>query len=475
MNLRNFLMCFALGAGAATANELPDLGDASQSTLSVAQERRLGESIMRQIRSSRAYLDDPEVTDYLNRVGLALVSAGPDPGGQIEFFAVDENSVNAFALPGGFIGVHSGLLLTAQSESELASVLGHEIAHVTQRHIARMLAAQQRSGLASMAALAVAILAARSNAQLSQAAIATAQASAIQTQLNYSRDHEREADRIGLQIVAASGFDAHAMPVFLERLQRSSRLYEGGAPSYLRTHPLTFERVADVQNRTQSMPFRQVPDSAAFHLVRARLLVLQGIPRDAVDSFSAMLKDKKYAHEGAARYGLALALLRSGNIAQATTELPRLEATARTDPMVMALAARINIERGAVVQGLETYRLALAANPGRRALVYGYASALLDLGQPQEAAEFLTQSLDKSSPDPKLYELQAKAYAALGHRTLRHRAQAEAYLLRGSVSAAIEQLQLARAAGEGDFYLQSAVEARLKELMEIDAESRRRE
>jgi predicted Zn-dependent protease len=475
MNLRNFLLCVALAAGAAAANELPDLGDASQSTISLAQERRLGESIMRQIRSSRAYLDDPEVAEYVNRVGFALVSAGPDPGGQFEFFAVDDNSVNAFALPGGFIGVHAGLLLTAQSESELASVLGHEIAHVTQRHIARMISAQQRSGLASMAALAVAILAARSNAQLSQAAIATAQATAIQTQLNYSRDYEREADRIGLQIVDASGFDAHAMPVFLERLQRSSRLYEGGAPSYLRTHPLTFERVADVQNRTQAMPFRQVPDSAAFHLVRARIQVLQSVPREAVENFSSMLKEGKYADEAAARYALVLALLRAGNIRRATAELPRLEALAPADPMVMALAAQLHIERRAIAEGLGTYRQALALHPGRRALVYGYASAMLDHGQARQAVDFLTQRLERSASDPRLYELQAKAYATLGSRTLHHRAQAEAYLLRGNVAAAIEQLQLARAAGEGDFYLQSSVEARLKELMEIDAESRRRD
>jgi predicted Zn-dependent protease len=326
-----------------------------------------------------------------------------------------------------------------------------------------------------MAAMAVAILAARSNAELSQAAIATAQASAIQSQLSFSREHEREADRIGLQIVEASGFDAHAMPVFLERLQRSSRLYEGGAPSYLRTHPLTFERIADVQNRTQSMPFRQVPDSLAFHLVRARLSVLQAIPREAVDGYSRMLKEGKYSHEAAARYGLVLALLRSGNIAQATTELPKLESLAPADPMIMALAAQLHIARGAIGQGLETYRQALATHSGRRALVYGYASALTDHGQPQQAVDFLGQRIDKSLPDPRLYELQAKAYAALGNRTLRHRAQAEAYLLRGNVPAAVEQLQLARAAGEGDFYLQSSLEARLKELMEIEAESRRRE
>jgi beta-barrel assembly-enhancing protease len=474
MNLRHFLACIAFASSVAAGNELPDLGDASQSTLSAAQERRLGENIMREIRASAAYLDDPEVTDYLNGIGGTLVANGPDTAGHFEFFAVDDKSVNAFALPGGFIGVHTGLILTAQSESELASVLGHEIAHVTQHHIARMLAAQQRSGLASMAALAVAILAARSNAQLSQAAIATAQASAIQSQLNYSRDHEREADRIGLQIVEAAGFDAHAMPVFLERLQRASRLYEGGAPSYLRTHPLTFERVADVQNRTQSMPFRQVPDSASFHFVRARLSVLQQSPRDAVQTFSAALRERKYANEAAARYGLIFAHDRWGSLAAAMAELPRLEAQARTDPMVGALAAQLYLKRGSVQQGLEVYRRSLASYPGRRALVYGYVSALLDQGQAQQAVDYVSARLEKSSPDPRLYELQARGYEALGKKLLRHRAQAEAYLLRGNLVAAIEQLRLGKAAGDGDFYQQSSVEARLKELVEIDSESRKR-
>lgn len=476
MNLRHFLLLSAaLLAGVAIANELPDLGDASQSTISAAQERQLGDSIMRQIRASPVYLDDAEVADYLGAVGQALAANSPDPGGHFEFFAVADPSMNAFALPGGYIGVHSGLITTAQGESELASVLGHEIAHVTQKHIARMLAAQQRSGLASMAALAIAILAARSNAELSQAAIATAQASAIQSQLNYSRDHEREADRIGLQIVQQSGFDVHAMPVFLERLQRASRLYEGGAPSYLRTHPLTFERVADIQNRTQDIPFRQVPDSLAFHLVRARLAVLQVSPRDAVETFSTQLLERKYANETGARYGLTLALLRSGNVRAAAAELQRLQPLGSRNPMILSLAAQVQLEQNATAQGLETYRRALSDFPGRRGLIYGYANALIDLQRGQQAADFLAEQADRNRSDPKLFELQAKAYAQLGRSLLRHRAQAEAYLLRGNLSGAIEQLRIARSSGDGDFYMQSSVEARLRELMEIDAQAKRRD
>lgn len=460
--------------GLAQGNELPELGDASQGALSPMQERRFGEAIMRQIRASPAYLDDPEVADYLNALGFRLVASGPDPGGNFEFFGVNDAGVNAFALPGGFIGVHSGLVLTAQSESELASVLGHEIAHVTQRHIARMIAAQQRSGLASMAALAVAILAARSNADLSQAAIVAAQAGTIQSALNFSREHEREADRIGLQIVEKAGFDAHAMPVFLERLQRSSRLYEGGAPSYLRTHPLTFERIADVQNRTQSIPFRQVPDSLEFHLVRARLQAAQGTSREAVEHFRLRLREKKFTSETAMQYGLLVALLRADDLAQAKDSMPALLQLAGDHPMVSAVHAELLVRGGALEQGLAVYEEALRTHPSRRALVFGYARALLDRGRPQQAVEFLSSRIERGPVEARHYELQARGYDALGQSLMRHRVQAEAYLLKGNLAGAIEQLRLAQSSPDGDFFQRSSVEARLKELVALDAEQRRR-
>src|SRR5579859_5071802 len=335
-------------AGIASADDLPDLGDVSQSALSPAQERKLGEGIMAQIRSSPAYLDDAEVNDYLDTLGYKLVSNSPDPSGAFEFFALEDSAINAFALPGGFIGVHSGLISAAQSESELASVMSHEIAHVTQRHIARLIAAQQRVGLASMAALAVAILAARSNSQVSAAAIAAAQAGSIQSQLNFTREHEREADRIGLQIMEKSGFDVHAMPIFFERLQKATRVYETGAPSYLRTHPLTFERIADIQSRIENVPFRQVPDSLEFQLVRARLAALDGNAREVVTNFDRMLEERKYSSEIAARYGLVVALLRAGDAPRARKEVALLQASKGEEksPMIDALAAQTQLANG---------------------------------------------------------------------------------------------------------------------------------
>lgn len=476
-----FLLVLGLAAAPLGAQQLPDLGDASEAVLSPLQERRFGEAIMRQIRSSPEFMDDPEVTDYLSRIGFTLVANSPDPGGHFEFFAIDSMVVNAFALPGGFIGVHSGLILIAQSESELVGVIGHETAHVTQRHIARMLASQKKTGLASLAAIAVAILAASSSPELAQAAIIAAQAVPIQSQLNYSRDHEREADRIGLQIVQKSHYDVHAIPMFFERLQRASRVYEGGgAPSYLRTHPMTFERIADIQNRTRDIPFRQVPDSLEFQLIRARLMALNGPPADAVAMFTRRIEENKHANELASRYGLVVAMqrvekLRTRDLETAGVHVTSLLQDAGDDPMVLALAANLEIRAGRIQSGLDAYQRALKSFPTRRSLMYGYATALLNSGQNQMAVQFLERSITRAPPDFRLYELQARGHASLGERLAQHRALAEASLLRGNLAAAIEQLRLAKLSGDGDFYDRSSVDARLRELVTLDAELRQRD
>ena len=192
-------------ASLASAQNLPELGDPSGSVLSLAQERRLGESIVRDIRLSGAYLEDPEVNGYLNELGNRLVTAIPGAPFDFEFFAVNDWSINAFALPGGYVGVNVGLILLTQTESELASVLAHEISHVTQHHIARSIGAQKDAMIATLAALAAAVLAARSggssSGQVTQAAIASAQGLAIQMQINFTRQNEQEADRLGYHSV----------------------------------------------------------------------------------------------------------------------------------------------------------------------------------------------------------------------------------------------------------------------------------
>jgi predicted Zn-dependent protease len=447
------------------AQALPDLGDASQAVFTPVTERRMGESIMERIRMDRSYRDDPVVTDYLNSLGNRLVAASPDSRQSFEFFLLDDLSVNAFALPGGFIGVHAGLILTAETESELAGVLAHEVAHVTQRHIARMIAGQERNQLAALAALAVGLLAARSNSQLGEAVIAGSQAAAIQNQLDFSRDNEREADRVGVQILQQAGFDVSAMPLFMERLQRSNRVYEfNAAPAYLRTHPVTTERIADLENRTESIGYKQVPDNVEFQIARARVRANTTDPHQAVTFFAQSLKDRRFINEAATRYGLTLALLRTKDYKRASRELAELERVLPRSPAVSALHGQLLVASGDYRAAIEHYASAVQTYPNYRALVYDQAEVMILSGEPNAALAMLEARLRIYPDDTRLYILQSRAYAAQGKRLLQHKAQAEAYARQGQIGAAVEQLQIAARSGDGDFYQLSSVEARLREL-----------
>jgi predicted Zn-dependent protease len=453
-------------AVSASGQGLPDLGGAGDAGLAPQTERRIGESIMRDIRfRDPNYLDDPEIADYLGNLGARLAHNAAGARQDFEFFAVRDHTINAFALPGGFVGVHTGLISAAESESEVASVLAHEIAHVTQRHIARMLGQQQQMQLPVLAALAAAILLGRSRPDLASGAAAAASAGAIQTQLSYSRDYEREADRIGFQALEAAGFDVHAMGTFFEKMQRGSRLADDGSlPGYLRTHPVTTERIADAQNRAASLPYKQHLDSVEFHLVRAKLRAQSGDSRAAVEYFQNAVRDRRYASESAARYGLASALLRARRVKEAQAELGRARAAGAAGPMVEALAARVRVALGDRAGAATLLGEAHGRYPHSRPLLYAHAEALQEAGRNPQALELLADSLRLHPRDTKLHQLQAKTYAALGKRLLQHQSQAEVYALQGSLPAAIEQLQIARTAGDGDFYQLSVVDARLKEL-----------
>ena len=473
MILRAFLLVLLLCVPRVLAQALPDLGDVSATAISLADERRLGERIMAEIRRDTSYLDDAEIRDYVNALGNRLAARSDSPRQEFEFFVVRDPMINAFALPGGFIGLHTGLLLTAQSESEVAGVLAHEIAHVTQRHIARMIGQQSQSQLLSIAALAVAILAARSNSQVSEAAIAFGTAGAIQSQLNFSREAEREADRLGLQMLERAGFDPRGMSTFFERLQRATRIQEGGAPSYLRTHPLTFERIGDIQNRVERMPYRQVADGLDFHLVRAKLKAEQDAPREALAFFEISLKERKFLSEPAARYGLVASLLRLRDFGRARVELDLLRKTAH--PMIEHLACRFHEAAGDALLALRCLEQARKLYPGQRALLFAHIEQLLRARQPAAALEQIDAVLKVADADVvKLYRLQAEAYAAQGNLLQHHRALGEAYARIGALGAAAYQFELALKNGQGDFFQLSAVEARLRELRRQQLEQDRR-
>jgi len=472
MRLRLVFTLLLLLAPSVAADGLPDLGEVAQAGFSPLQERRLGESIMREIRADRSYLDEPEATDYIASLGNRLASRTPGARQDFDFFLIQDRQINAFALPGGFVGVHTGLILAAQSESELAAVLAHEIAHVSQRHIARMIAQQKQSQLTSIAVLAAAILLSRVSSQAAEAAAAFGQAGIVQSQLNFTRDNEREADRVGLQILEQAGFDPRAMAAFFERLQRATRVYETGAPSYLRTHPLTFERIADIQGRTDGLPYRQVADSIEFQLIRAKLKAQSEAPREAVAFFEESLAERKFLSEAAGRYGLAVSFARASDYARARKELAALRRLMPASPIVETFACALAAAAGEAA-ALACYREALKTYPTYRALVYDYASALLQARQPGAALRLIDERLQVVTDDPALYRLKARAHAALNQRLAQHRAQAEAYARMGNVSAAVEQLQIGLKSGDGDFYQLSSAEARLRELRRLDEELRR--
>lgn len=450
---------------AVLAEGLPDLGEISQAEFSPSMERRIGEATMKDIRLHEpSYVDDPEINGYLNRLGMRLVSQSLEARQDFEFFVLRDSSLNAFAMPGGFIGVHTGLIMATQSESELASVLAHEISHVTQHHLARQLGAQSQAQLPMLLSLAVAILAARSNSDLAQGALMTGQAASIQRQLNYSRDFEREADRQGIQLLERAGFDIRGMANFFGRLQKYGRLYENNAPGYLRTHPLTTERIADMENRIQSRPYRQVADSLDFLLVQAKLRSSEGTPLDAVTEFSSQLRERNFTSEIAARYGYAFALARDKQYAAAEQELGELRKLKVDSAMIESLAADLRKNQNDTAAALKIIRAALVRYPQERGLAYAQIETLLTAGQAKEALQATIEDLQIYTTDAHMHALQARVYAALDKHLQQHRAQAEAYALQGQLPMAVEQMQLAQKAGDGDFFEQSQVDARLREL-----------
>ncbi len=457
--------------------ELPSLGEAGSEELSPGLERRIGEQIMAQIRRDPAYLADAEANEYINHLGYQLVSVSAARSMDFVFFMVRDPMMNAFALPGGFIGVHSGLVIAAQNESELAGVLAHEIGHVSQRHIARMLGNQKDSMAIQIGALLLAILAARSGSSssgdLAQAAIMGGQAAAIQQQLNFSREAEREADRVGFVTLVDGGFDGRGLEQFFGRLQQGSRLYEGTAPAYLRTHPLTVERISDMQNRSRTLRTKQRADSIDFQLIRARLRVLQETTvqgwRDQLDYFNSQLKNRTAPSEAGAYYGASLAALKLGmnELAYENARTAR-----RATPASSAILDKLVSEtRFAVArndeerkQAIEAAREVAARYPLSTVAVANYIDVLNRAGQHQLAIAVLRDQAAITRSQPAYYALLGRSYEALGRKSLQHQAIGEMYALLGVKPAALQQMELARRANDGDFYTMSEIDARVREL-----------
>jgi predicted Zn-dependent protease len=386
MSLRKIFTLLAIMVHAVSAIAaplaLPELGDASQAVLSPQAEQAMGEIAMHNLRASGAYFNDPEVNAYLNNLGYRLVSSDSTISSHFEFFAVDDPAINAFAMPGGYIGVNTGLVLATQNESQLASVLAHEISHVTQHHIARAIAAQSGSQLATIATVAAAILAAKSgNSQALPAAMTSMTAAQIQGQINFTRENELEADRMGFQLLDKAGFDTRAMAEFFEQMGKLTRTSETNTPAYLRSHPLTPQRIAEAQDRAYGKPYRQISTSLDYSLVHALLRSYEGTAEDAIAASGANLKEGRFNNRSAAMYGYAAALLRGKEYTQAMLEINVLDREGTRHPMIEALAGQVLQQSGQLQAARQRYESALSRYPGHMQLVYDYPRTLMLAGQ----------------------------------------------------------------------------------------------
>jgi beta-barrel assembly-enhancing protease len=452
------------------AQGLPDLGELAQADLPPALEQRIGQAVLNELRMQPEFLDDAEITAYVNRMGQQMAAKSDDTRQAFEFFVLRDKTLNAFAMPGGYIGVHTGLITAAESESELAGVLAHEISHVTQRHLARMFNKQSQASIPIMVAMALALLAARDNSQVGMGGVMAASAAGVQNQLNYTREFEREADRMGLSLLDKTGYDVRGMENFFERLQRFGRLYENNAPGYLRTHPLTTERIADMDNRIRSMPRRGFVDSLSFRLIQAKIVATDGQGRDSVIEFQSQLREKSYNSESAAWYGLAYAQLRALNPAGAAQALTELRKFKVESPLVETLAAQVQQSQGDSAAAEAALRRSLQRYPQDRPTSYALIQQLQTMQKHDAALRQVKYDFQHWPNDAQLYFLQAQSYAAQGKQLQQFQSQAEGYVLRGQLMPAIQQLIQAQKVTEGDFFEHSQVDARLRELKQRQAE-----
>jgi beta-barrel assembly-enhancing protease len=494
-----------------TPLRLPALGESASDDLSVSAERRLGDQIMREARRDPDLLDDPVLQEYLLSIfnplvqsarQLGHIDADIDRAFAWEAFLVRDRSVNAFALPGGYIGVHLGLIAITNTSDQLASVLAHEITHVTQRHIARSIAPQQRASIVAIAGLILGLIAASrsNNVDVANAAIYGSQGAAIQGQLNYSRDAEREADRIGFAVLAAAGFAPTGMASMFERLDNASRLNDNNSFPYLRSHPLTSDRISEARSRTllasPVKPAATVQPSLQHAMMQMRSRVLMADGAQALQRISGSSVSVVRADRIAALYGGALAASLQNDHAQAdalTLQALQLASglaprDAQTERSLRLLLAQVRVARGnaegatAALQVLDE----LAALPtsgsslSDRPLMLLRAQALLNqrranpVGEGnstglRNATETLQTWLSEHPQDALVWEMAASTSDALGLKLRAMRAAAEARYVLGDLPGAIDRLraaqQVSRTAAGQDFIEASVIDARLRTIV----------
>lgn len=463
--LRPTLLTLAcLFATPAMTNELPSLGDSSSGIVSPEQEHQLGRAWLSLLRGQVRQMSDPLVKDYLERSVYRLAETSQLEDRRLEFVLLESPQLNAFAAPGGIIGVNGGLFIHAQTEAEYASVLAHELAHLSQRHFARGLEAQQRMQLPVMAALLAGVVAAAAGAgDAGIAAIVSSQAAAIQAQRRFSRQNEQEADRIGLINLERAGYDPRAMPDMFGRLMRQYR-YDQKPPEFLLTHPVSESRIADTRNRAEQYPNGGVQDSLRYQLMRARIqLKFESTPGLSAKRFRAMLSDDPSLD--AARYGLALAQIAGGQLDEAATNLQPLLEKEPDDATYNLAQIELDITANRLQAAQQRVERLLQLYPGS----YPVRQANIDLLTKQNRLEQAERELDRlieaRRNDPDIWYQVSEIRGLTKNIVGLHQARAEFFALVGDYDQAIEQLDFAKRRSS-NFQIAARIDARQKALID---------
>lgn len=448
-----------------TTLDLPSIGDSTGSFFSPEYERRLGQAFLNHVRKQADIIDDPEIETYVQSVGYRLVANSDNNTQAFTFFVLNDPLINAFAAPGGIVGINAGTIINSDNEHELAGVVAHEIAHVTQKHMARSAEMQSKLSLPMMAAMLGAILVATQNPDAGMAAITAIQGGVAQAQINFTRHNEEEADRVGMQLLERADFDPFGMPGFFEKLQKNSR-YFAQAPEFLRSHPLTTNRIADSQARAAAVPRKdKYTQSASYALVRAKLIVgTFRNPAEAVKHFqNELARVENVDPDGVLRYGLAMALLEDKQYDGARDLIGGLLAQQPENSSFLLAAAEVEARQNRFADAIRIYEHAEKLYPDYRPLVLNFSRTLLQSGNPARALVLLEKYGKYAEPDLTYYDYLTRAEAESGNPVEAGMANAEYYYLSGETRVAIERLRyiLQQQKPPPDYYQSERIRARL--------------
>lgn len=460
-----------LPAFADSSDSLPDMGTTAGSTLSIGQEMQMGDYYVRQLRGSAPLINDPLLVQYINGLGMRLVSHADSVKTPFHFYLINNDEINAFAFFGGNVVLHSALFRYSDNESQLASVMAHEISHVTQRHLARAMEDQKRNAPLTWVGALGSILLAMASPQAGMAALTGTLAGTQQGMISFTRQNEEEADRIGIQVLQRSGFDPQAMPMFMGKLLDESR-YSTRPPEMLLTHPLPESRLADARNRANQMRPVVVQSSADFYLAKARTLGMytNGDNKLGTDLLNAWDKGN-IRQQHAAQYGRALLAMESNNFDQARKTLQPLLNADPQNAWYLDLATDIDLGQKKTSDAINRLKNAreLRTNP---VLQLNLANALLQGGQPGEAATILNRYTFTYKEDGNGWDLLAQAEGALGNRDQELAARAESMALVGQLEQAISLLSSASSQVKLGSLQQARYDARIDQLRDLQARFR---